>query len=83
MHHVGSFHHLHAFVLPEFPIEDAVTGVNGEDMGDASLEQAVGESTRAAAEVGTSESSDIQFEDVQGMIQFLTCSGHPSSIGVI
>lgn len=72
---IGAFHDDDAFVVAEFPREDAVRRVNRVDLCSAVLKQAVRETTGAATEVGAGEALDVELEVGEGVLEFEAASG--------
>lgn len=67
---VGPLQQRHARVVPEFPRELPVGGVDRDHAGGPVVEQAVGESAGAAPEVGASQTVDVDLKRVQGVFEF-------------
>jgi len=71
---VGAFHDGDAWVLTECVVECAVGGVDGDDVGGASPEKAIGESADVTTEVGGCFIGYVKLEVVEGEIEFESAS---------
>ena len=66
--------HDDARVMPEFPVELAVTDVHGIDLGGAVLQQAVGEPAGGGAGVERGHAGDVEAERGDGALQLLAAA---------
>ena len=82
MQGIGAVAYDDAGVFPQDPCENAVGGVDGEDLGGTVLKQTVGEAADIGAQVGTGFLGDIDVEGAEGGIKLFAGAGNERPLGV-
>lgn len=80
---VRAFNQHHARILTQTPIELTITDINGVDQPGASLQQAIGESSRGTADIQRDTSLNIHSEMIESRAQFVATAADIPGWGLL